>query len=161
MGGNETPTRLLKGAQKLGEFWRDGDRCALGWSSAIRPCGCEPETRFCEARALWAELALADGRVPEDGPHDLSLMMRAFEWDATGLTMTVELGSHGTVRIGPKGSLRMADLVALAEAPEGADVVLKVMGFFPGAVIEKVLKPGEQDGQRQQGDPGGQPDAGP
>jgi hypothetical protein len=128
---SEIPARLLLGAEKLGEFWRAGDRCPLGWQAV--ECECKPETRFCRAKKLWISLALQIGRMIEEGDYGLVLMMRASEWDKTGLVLKMEIPDVGVIGVGKKGAIAMSELGKIT--PETLPSILKVFKFFPGAQV--------------------------
>jgi hypothetical protein len=128
---SEIPARLLRGAEKLGEFWREGLRCPRGWQSV--ECECEPANNFCRAKRLWVNLALQDGRMIEEGDYGLAMMMRASEWDKTGLVLKVDILDVGIIGIGKKGAIAMSEFGKAS--PETLPSLLKVFKFFPGAQI--------------------------
>lgn len=125
--------RLFKGATVIGKFWRDGLRCSAAWAPS---CTDEQQTDFCKAKMRWVELALQDGRQIADTPSGiLSTGMLAREFDATGITMTIDNPDHGLVRVGPKGELLMSDLAKLETEPDGIGGFLKILKVFPRAAV--------------------------
>jgi hypothetical protein len=141
--------RVLNGAKLLGQLWRAGERCASGWSLGKEAgCSCgEAGTKFCKARELWVSLAVIDGRDPLEGEFALALMMKASEWDATGLVMTAEPSQIGLVTIGPKpaSEVTMLELASLARSPDSAGGILKLMRKFPGSVMDLSPTAGAQE----------------
>src|ERR1043166_5982001 len=148
--------RLRKGAAILGECWRAGDRCALGWGIKMGPiaededsdkaverwaCQCETKTKVCKMKGHWIKLALHDLRLPDEGPFGIPLAMTAAEWDLTGLTMKVEIPDVGPLTIGPKAMTTMTGLLDVSRNP----AILKTMYPFwktmPGAKFEGVIEP--------------------
>jgi len=142
---NDEPikSRLLKGATLLGEIWRSGVRCADGWrvmaedGGALAPdgfCRCPEKSRFCKARGLWIEIAVADGRDVEPGEFGLALMMTASEWDASGLTLYLkDFAKIKDFAVGPKGQISMEELGKVAQVPDSLPSVLALMRRFPGS----------------------------
>lgn len=133
MGENDA--RLLKGCRVLGEFWRSGERCPEGWKAV--ECSCEKKSKFCKAKAQWIDLALKDGRMIEEGEYGLIMMMKASEWDATGLVMTVDISDVGPIKIGAKGNISMTELGKVT--PETLPSILKIFKFFPDSQITESL----------------------
>lgn len=159
----ETPTqtlsdRLLKGARMLGNLWRSKLRCARGWAiepqdlvpgfAVFGPCLCPKKTKFCEARVLWLNLALEANQFIESGEHGLADTMTAAQWDATGLTMTVESEKAGTLRLGSKATISAAHLAKLSENPDAAISILALTRAFPKARIEGILEPSVEAAQK-------------
>ncbi len=128
--------RLFKGARVIGKFWRDGLRCNAAWAPS---CPDEEKTDFCKAKMRWVELALQDGRQIADTPNGiLATGMLAMEFDATGITMTIDNPDHGLIRVGPKGELLMRDLAKLETAPDALDGFLKILKVFPKAAVVRI-----------------------
>lgn len=153
-----TPTktlsdRLLDGARMLGNLWRRGKRCERGWSlgaadilATVSPlvfsgCTCAKPSEFCKARWLWIALALENRQEIFDGPAGLVDTMTASQWDATGLTATVESEKAGTLRIGSKGVISAAHLRKLADDPESAISIFSLTRTFTKARVEGVVEP--------------------
>lgn len=138
---NEIQTRLLKGARKLVEFWRSGQRCETsGWS--LRGCTCEIKTTFCGAKDLWVSLMIQDpkleerGKPNEESDYGVVEMMRATEFELSGLTVKNNGEKlHGS-RIGPKGEISIAELIKLMDDSDAVPATLKLKEIFPGAEIE-------------------------
>ncbi len=131
--------RLLKGSAVIGKFWRDGQRCSAAWAPS---CPDEQKTNFCKAKMRWVELALQDGRQIDDTPNGiLATGMLAREFDATGITMTIDNPDHGLIRVGPIGELLMSDLAKLKTAPESLGGFLKLLKAFPTAKVVQVEAP--------------------
>lgn len=131
--------RLLNGAKILGQLWRAGGRCEEGWA-----CGCVRKTsKLCLAKGQWFALAVVAGRTaPEqDGPYGLIEMMTVSEFDATGLTIAAELAGIGTYKIGPRGVVRMTDILELVKDPAGIASVFRVIDKFPGSRVVKIEEP--------------------
>jgi hypothetical protein len=141
---SENTARLLKGCRVLGEFWRSKERCAEGWKAV--ECSCETKTKFCKAKAQWVDLALKDGRMVEEGEFGLAVMMKASEWDATGLVMTVEIDGVGPIKIGAKGNINMTELGKVT--PETLPSILKIFKFFPDSQITESLVAAAPAGKR-------------
>ncbi len=83
--------RLMKGAVAIGKIRRLGVFCSGGWS---RECPCSPRSDFCDAKALWLELAEELHAGPPwglsgDEPYYLAEAMTGAQWLATGLTMRI------------------------------------------------------------------------
>lgn len=138
-----TSERLKNGAKLLGVLWRSGHRCGAGWS-----CGCcQKPTKFCMAKGQWLMLAVVEGRaLPDsDSPFALVEMMTFPEFDATGMTITVELAGFGTYKVGPKGSIKLGDLASLSKAPEAAVGVFKLLNGFPGSVVVGIEEPKKEE----------------
>lgn len=143
MNNEPIKARLMKGAMILGECWRAGVRCADGWRVMAENggalalegfCRCPEKNRFCKARALWIELAIVDGRDVEAGDYGLAFMMKASEWDATGLTLMIKgFAGMEDFAIGPKGQISMGGLGKVCQAPESLQSVLALMRKFPGS----------------------------
>lgn len=135
--------RLVNGAKVLGQLYRAGGRCEEGWA-----CGCSRKiSKFCIAKGQWLALAIQASRpLPDqDGPFALIEMMTPAEFDASGLTLTVELPEIGTVKIGPKGQMSMADLLTLAANPESAKGTFKVLQGFPGSRVVEIEEPKKEE----------------
>ena len=131
--------RLLKGSAVIGQFWRAGQRCSAAWAPS---CPDEQKADFCKAKMRWVELALQDGRQIDDTPNGiLASGMLAREFDATGITMTIDNPDHGLIRVGPKGELLMSDLAKIEIAPDALDGFLKILKVFPTAKVVQVEAP--------------------
>jgi hypothetical protein len=131
--------RLKNGAKILGQLFRSGQRCEEGWA-----CGCSRKiSKLCIAKGQWLALAVQAGRpLPDqDGPYALIETMTPAEFDASGLTLTAEIHEIGTVKIGPKGQMSMADLLTLAVDPASAKGTFKVLQGFPGSRVVKIEEP--------------------
>jgi hypothetical protein len=148
--------RLKKGAMLIGNFWRAGQRCAMGWSvkvgdfpDGVDPykameswaCQCEKKTDFCKAKSHWFKLAMMELRDVIEDEYSIPFMMTAEEWDLTKLTMTIPLKDMGNVQIGPAGIVIMTDLWKAMEAPEGLKSTLRVLQKFPGSRVQGVQEP--------------------
>jgi len=127
----EIKERLLKGCKVLGNFWRTKERCAEGWKST--ECACGPKTKFCKAKAQWVDLALQDGRMLEEGEYGVAMMMRAEEWDETGLSLIVDIPDIGKVDVGQKGVISIKELAKVT--PETMPSILKIFKFFPDSQV--------------------------
>jgi hypothetical protein len=119
------PGRLSKGAEILGQFWRDKVRCKNGWRQT---CSCGSETsRFCEVKAKWLGLLQEfHGGWPYDlvGNEEYFVIeaMTVRQFEASGLTALVQVpGARKPLRIGPKGT-QWRTLIDLACLPEGDDL---------------------------------------
>lgn len=128
----------------LGKLWRErGEKgaCAQAWDIGAS-CACpkgEKPSPFCRARTRWIELAVEAGREIVEGEWGLVYSMTASEWDATGLTLKVDIPeAGGLVSVGSKESISMADLAYLAMSgkKEGLRDVLAIQRVFPDARIE-------------------------
>lgn len=115
------PARLLRGARILGRLWQGGPRCADGWS---RRCSCTPKTESCVAKLKWIEMVLDYG--PDqlalaswtgDEPYFVIEAMTVSQFEATGLTVRVDIPGRGIIAIGPKGTC-WKTLTDLAQVPE-------------------------------------------
>lgn len=143
--------RLLKGSRVLGQFWLAGDRCQEGWSvHGIKPpegvevpkapeCVCEKKSRFCKAKVQWINLAIEEGRGLLDDPYGIPLMMMASDWDATGLTLKIDLPEIGMVGIGPNGITSMTELAKISQAPESLHSMMNIWKMFPGSRVEEAV----------------------
>jgi len=91
------PPRLVRGAKMLGESWRGGGRCALGWSAL---CSCPAPSEFCELKSSWVELVLDHAGLNREAfdtvatldPEDAAwviLSMSIREFKASGITIVV------------------------------------------------------------------------
>lgn len=142
--------RLLKGAKVIGQFWRDGLRCSAGWAPSC-PDPEEDKTNFCKAKMRWVELAQQDARELPDTPEGIPWgAMLSSEFDATGITMTINHPEHGLIRVGPKGEILMRDLVKLETAPEALEGFLKILKVFPkAAVVRSEAPPPEVAGPKK------------
>lgn len=139
-----TPARLLKGAGVLGRIWRDGHRCAGGWS---RGCGCAAPTVFCQAKARWINLldSLPPGHAREwtrtnDGPLFAVEAMTVDEAEASGLTFFVLAADGRRFVFGGQRGTCWKTLRDLRKAPEAGDAVAKIQKVFaspapPGAPV--------------------------
>lgn len=129
------PSRLLRGAELLGKFWKAGQRCISEWA---RICPCQNQTEFCQVKVKW--VALADefyGKPPwgMSGYETFYVVeaMTVSQWRASGLTALVQVpGREEFIRVGIRGTtwktlVDLADLqddeVALAV---GIDAVIKL-----------------------------------
>lgn len=109
-------------------------RCKSGWSAD--ECGCLKPSRFCKAKLQWVLLAIEEGRDVEAGAFGLVHMMKASEWDLTGLVMKVEIPGTGNFRIGKEAEGTMTELANLSVEAEAAKSVLLLLKSFPGAKME-------------------------
>lgn len=141
-------TRLLKGAQKLAEFWRAGLRCeTTGWR--LQECECATKTTFCGAKGLWLALLFQDPDLPVRGEPNaksefgLIDMMRLTELEATGFTVRTDAPKLKDVKIGPKGELSLGELLKMRDEPDMIPPILDFKAKFPGAQIESVEAPEE------------------
>ena len=146
---NENRIRLLKGAKKLAEFWRAGQRCETsGWS--LRDCTCDIKTTFCGAKELWLSLMVQDPAMQERGePNPASdfgvvEMMRATELEASELTVKSDAEKLKGVRIGPKGEVLVAELLKTMDDPDAIPPTLEIKQIFPGALVETVEDPPDE-----------------
>jgi hypothetical protein len=153
-----TPTnplfdRLQKGAIKLGALWRSSRRClSRGWSIqpgeylenpfVMEPCDCEKKTDFCHARLLWLSLAAQNKQEIVPGEHGLALTMSSKQWDVTGLTITLPIKEGLQVKVGPKGSMSMAQFRELSKDPASAAGIFALIKAFPKARIDGIVEPG-------------------
>ncbi len=141
MVDQSTKSRLLRGAKVLGDFWRGGERCASGWNSDC-PDELEKRSKFCKANMKWIELAIEEAREIGDGEeYGIILGMRASELEASGLTLEIEHPEHGRIKIGPKGTLSIAEISKLVTAPDAVGGVLKLLKVFPGAKVTETKEP--------------------
>jgi hypothetical protein len=133
--------RLLEGAKVLGQLWQKYKGCAKAWDVS-EVCACLADQKpspFCRARTRWLTLALEAGREVVDGEWGLFYSMTASEWDATGLTIKIELlDIGGVVAVGPAGAVTMRGLAQIAEkgGKEGLRGALKIIQSFEGSKIE-------------------------
>lgn len=104
------PTRLLRGAEVLGNLWRSGVRCSGGWGSA---CSCSPRVDFCEAKRRWIDL-YCELQGDEEaswirfngGAFDVILAMSVRQFEKTGVTALVLVpGTEIPIRIGQDGTV--------------------------------------------------------
>lgn len=144
------PERLLAGAKLLGRLWRSGVRCATGgWSGS---CACGPKkTQFCGAKAQWCKMKSAQlgsdvvrahcHPDPAADPLAMVKVMNAAEIDSLGLTVVFRIAGQGDVEhtigagTGKTSSLKMADLVQLADKPDGAWSVFTLLGMMKGSKV--------------------------
>lgn len=129
----DTPSpkdRLLTGAQKLGKLWNEGQRCTDGWASY---CTCEIPKTFCKGKELWMSLAAGEGRGLGEGPFEVVEAMLASEFEASKLTMVVEVPDLGKVRVGPKGEVPWKSF--LGQDIEALRTVLSILTSFPGSKV--------------------------
>jgi hypothetical protein len=131
--------RLKNGARLLGQLFRSGQRCAGGW--ALSCCSAPVKTTFCRAKYQWHMLANSADRSCGSGPWAIVEAMTPAEFDASGLTLTAEISEIGTVKVGPKGQMSMADLLTLAIDPQSARGTFKVLQGFPGSKVVKIEEP--------------------
>lgn len=142
------PERLFNGVRLLGQLWRSGVRCSAGWSAT-----CEDgtkKTKFCGVKAQWcqmkaAQLAGLGKRVAEytfaDDPLAMIKVMGAAEIDALGFTVVFKIAGQGDAEhtigagTGKASSLKMADLVQLADKPDGAWSVFTLLGMMKGSKV--------------------------
>jgi hypothetical protein len=131
------PGRLKNGAEVLGRLWREGARCASGWSGT---CACRDRTEFCQAKLKWAGLLV---RYHGGWPYGLTgkepfaviEAMRVSWFNASGLTASLEFPDlKKPVKIGTKGTtwgtLRGLMSAGPEEKAEGLKVVEKLQGVF-------------------------------
>jgi hypothetical protein len=138
MVGEVILERLKRGAQIIGRHFREKHLCSYGWSTDGNWCECEKPSKFCFAKIQWIILA-GQIRPIEPGPWGLFYTMSGREWDETGLTVQLELESSGMIRIGPKGSMRMSDVAAMAGDQESMKAVASIVKSFHGSRVEKVI----------------------
>lgn len=141
--------RLRRGAEIMGELWREGQRCTAQWSSTGK-CECKKRSKFCAARSQWVDLMLAKDAENQDrqldtndADHPFGLFdhMLASELAATGLTITLDNG----VKVGPSGNVgyRLAIEIATDEAP-GAGALAMLLKSFRGSKVTQVERPVEK-----------------
>lgn len=131
-------SRLLKGAEILGDLRRRGLFCSSGWSWA---CPCGPESDFCRAKRKWLDLycelhgeAGARWILYLSSEFTVIEAMTVRQWHATKLTAAVEVPfSKRPIRVGPRGTTwkTLADLSALQDTADYAPAlqsVLKLQG---------------------------------
>jgi hypothetical protein len=134
--------RLKNGAKILGVLWRSGQRCAGGFHLG---CQCSKMTKFCVAKLQWVTMAIGEGREMGDGPYGLVESMTAAEFVASALTISIDISGVGTYKVGPKGSIKIPELIALATSPESVSRVFKVLDHFPGSVVVSVDEPKKEE----------------
>lgn len=130
------PQRLLNGARVLGKLWKAGERCANDWAGLCTDAA-DSRKRFCRAKLQWLTLAVGDPERDLSGVEEeygLILVMKASEFDATGLTMKLDSG----ILIGPTGGLSAADAGKLGEDPSSLQSILKILQTFPKARVTQV-----------------------
>jgi hypothetical protein len=138
--------RLVTGAALLGQLWRSGVRCASGWSDV---CECQPRTKFCLSKVQWCKLkastmeAWGFGQTVEQ--FGVVQAMDVGEFEATGLTIAVEINGLGTHKVGPRGSIGIRDLAKLVNDPAGAAKMFRIVGQIPGAVVVGVEEPKKEE----------------
>lgn len=125
--------RLLAGAKLLGELWRRGERCSLGWSMECKdPL---PRNRFCRAKLQWVRMAEdVDGRIFCPGEYAVIEAMKASEFDATGLVAVVQTPKGGRIKVGPGGNFDSMAKLALV-AGESGGALASLMFMFPDAQL--------------------------
>lgn len=144
--------RLIRGAIKLGALARSKRLCASrGWSIlpgeylenpfVMDDCECQKPTDFCTARKLWLTLAAENGQEIVPGEAGLALSMKAEQWDATGLTITIPTNT-ADVRVGPKGSMSMAHFKELSKDPKSGASIFALIKAFPKARVEGIVDAG-------------------
>lgn len=136
------PSRLLRGAEILGDLWRSGVRCKSGWASG---CSCKEvggETDFCVAKQRWVALYIehagfeVSGWLAFNEPFGVIEAMSVRQFDATGLTVLVEvLGTKTPIRVGPRGTCwqTIVDLGAIDATKDYGSAltsVLKIQGMM-------------------------------
>jgi hypothetical protein len=126
--------RLLRGAKVLGTLWRSGARCEGEWSAV---CPCEPQGIFCRAKERWVKIfgelhgEEEVARLRRDGGRfGLLLAMTVRQFEATGLTLLIELpGGKEPIRVGANGTSwkTLLDLAALRSTPDYDDALGDVL----------------------------------
>ena len=128
------PTRLLRGAEILGNLWRSGVRCSGGWGSA---CSCPQATDFCTTKDRWVALYVEYVGTKNQGPIDVLQAMSVRQFEATGLTVLVLVpGSEIPIRVGKNGTLwqTISDLGALEGTTDYGPALQAVLN------IQKVMR---------------------
>lgn len=114
------PSRLLAGAKVLGRLHKENVRCSsMGWSVGCT-CG-TGETEFCDAKRRWMALWVDwSGLDAPAGPYAILEAMSKRQFEASGLTVTVELPGGARVKIGAGGASwdTIRDLAAIQGEPE-------------------------------------------
>ncbi len=133
------PQRLVKGAEVLGQLWREGVRCGGEWGNI---CVCQTPNDFCTAKKRFLALVreLHDGKYPYDlsGNEGILVLecMDAKMFEASGLTIVLEVPpKRAILRIGRKGTCGQT-IVDLVSIPAGEDrdraieAVVKIQQVF-------------------------------
>ena len=142
VAANDPATRLRLGAAVLGKFWRRGDRCASKWD-AVCLDSAHDKTDFCKAKMQWVRLSSqCGGSLNVGSEYAVIEGMLASEFDVSGLTMTISHPTHGRMKVGPRGSVRLRDLLILASAQGQVPGTIKILEAFPGATLEGTSEPG-------------------
>jgi hypothetical protein len=133
------PTRLVRGAEVLGQLWRDGVRCGGQWSIV---CVCQTPNDFCACKKKFLGLVreLYDGKYPHDlsGCEGLLVLecMDARMFEASGLTIVLEVPpKRALLRVGRKGTVgqTILDLVAIPAGEErdaAIEAVVRIQQVF-------------------------------
>ena len=135
------PMRLLRGAEVLGSLWRDGDRCASGWSPGCECVAAGTATDFCEAKRRWVGLYIERVGAEEarwlatGGPFGLVMAMTEEQFAATGLTFRIQVPGDVTILVGQRGAdlstirdlSRIRDPKELAEAIRAVKLIQETM----------------------------------
>lgn len=131
--------RLLNGAKLLGQLWRSGVRCGSGWSAG---CLCGSPVKFCRAKEQWMRLADKAGRTVDVASQWAFIeAMTIDELEATGLTLTRDLGDLGKVKVGPAGDFPVREFMKICGDQESLKSVLRVIRKFPGSRVTAVEDP--------------------
>lgn len=129
-----TSSRLLRGAEILGDLRRRGLFCSNGWRAT---CQCEPQSEFCLAKLRWVNLYVEfQGEVDANLGTEFGVIeaMTVRQWHATKLTALVEVPfSRKPIRVGPRGTTwkTIVDLSALqgtSDYEPALQSVLKLQG---------------------------------
>jgi hypothetical protein len=133
------PQRLVRGAEILGQLWRDKIRCGGEWGPI---CVCQNPNDFCTAKKRFLGLVLEfnDGKYPYDlAGHEGFLVLECMDskmFEASGLTIVLELPpKRALMRIGRKGTCgqTILDLVAIPAGEErdaAIDAVVRLQQVF-------------------------------
>jgi hypothetical protein len=129
----DAKTRLLNGARLFGNLFRRGQMTACGW---FLGCQC-PQLmgEWCRAKLLWIRLALEEGRSLEAGEFGLVESFTASEFEASGVTLAVDVPGVGIVKVGgAKGTMPLKSAPMMGGI-EGLKSVTNVLRAFPGSVV--------------------------
>lgn len=131
----DTKTRLLNGARLLGNLFRRKAATACGWSLCGSGVLCDHPDEWCKARRLWVRLALESGRSLEAGEFGLAESFTVSEFEASGITLVVDVPEVGTIRVGgAKGAIPIRSVTEMGGA-EGLKSVVMVLRAFPGSKV--------------------------
>lgn len=134
---DDAQVRLVKGARLLGNLFRRKQMTSCGWGLCGSGILCEHPDEWCRAKRLWVRLALELGRSLEAGDFGLAESFTLEEFEASGITLAVEVPDAGMIKVGgPKGEVPIRALPTVGDVGiDGLRSVIMVLRAFPGSRV--------------------------